>query len=401
MVLQPLEFADCLTDSPYFRTKLAEHERELDRINKSIKQLVHHGRDVYTAAKQFSKAQRTFAKDMMEFKFECIGNQLTDDEIFISKSLSEFGKYIEKIEDHRQMMIDAAENLIMKPLENFRRDNIGAAKEEKKSFDKQTAKFCQSQEKYLNMKASKSNDSAAQEADTQVEFEKKEFYTASMKYVLRLQEVQEKKKFEFVEILLSYMLGWLTFYHQGYVDLEDFCSYESTLRQLLQKTRESFECTKDEAQILMGKMLNENKSLKPLDQSGTLKGFTRQGYLYLMEKKALGTTTWTKYYCQYKKETKDFYMILYNQMGGKLSEPEKYILEKCVRRASDTIERRFCFDLTVKEKSGSMTFQAISDEDRRLWLDAMDGKEPTYPMHNLKRKNPCLMKLDSILFGNP
>ena len=23
-----------------------------------------------------------------------------------------------------------------------------------------------------------------------------------------------------------------------------------------------------------------------------------------------------------------------------------------------------------------MTFQALSDEDRRLWLDAMDGKEP-------------------------
>lgn len=35
--------------------------------------------------------------------------------------------------------------------------------------------------------------------------------------------------------LLSYMLGWLTFYHQGYVDLEDFRSYDSTLRQLLQK----------------------------------------------------------------------------------------------------------------------------------------------------------------------
>ena len=32
---------------------------------------------------------------------------------------------------------------------------------------------------------------------------------------------------------------------------------------------------------------------------------------------ALGTT-WTKFYCQYKKETKEFYMILYNQIGGKV-----------------------------------------------------------------------------------
>ena len=52
MGLQPLEFADCLTDSPYFRTKLAEHEKELERTSKFIKTLVHHGRDVYNAAKR-------------------------------------------------------------------------------------------------------------------------------------------------------------------------------------------------------------------------------------------------------------------------------------------------------------------------------------------------------------
>ena len=52
MGLQPLEFADCLTDSPYFRTKLAEHEKELESTSKFIKTLVHHGRDVYNAAKR-------------------------------------------------------------------------------------------------------------------------------------------------------------------------------------------------------------------------------------------------------------------------------------------------------------------------------------------------------------
>ena len=39
------------------------------------------------------------------------------------------------------------------------------------------------------------------QADAQVEMEKRGFYQASMKYVLKLQEVQEKKKFEFVEIV--------------------------------------------------------------------------------------------------------------------------------------------------------------------------------------------------------
>ena len=48
-----------------------------------------------------------------------------------------------------------------------------------------------------------------------MEFERKEFYQESMKYVLALQEVQERKKFEFVETLLTFMYWWLMFYHLG------------------------------------------------------------------------------------------------------------------------------------------------------------------------------------------
>lgn len=388
MGLQPLEFADCLTDSPLFRTKLTEHEKELERTSKAIKTLVHHGKQVFEAARQLSKAQKTFAKDLTDFNFQCIDQQ-TDDEITIAESLKEFAKYIGEIEELRDRMIVSSEEHFVKRLENFRKENLGAAKEEKKNFDKQTAKFCASQERYLNMKT-KINDSQLKEADAQVEMEKRGFYQASMKYVLRLQEVQERKKFDFVEILLGYMLGWMSFYHQGYEAFEDFKQYESYLRFLLQKTEQSFDSTRESAERLMSKMLDA-RGTKSMDQSGTMRVFTRQGYLYLMEKKALGTT-WTKYYCQYKKDTKEFFLILYNQIGGKVSDPEQYILESCVRRASETIDRRFCFDITVKDKQSTMTFQALSDDDRRLWLDAMDGKEPVYhaPNRNVKTDDTLL-----------
>ena len=54
MGLQPLEFADCLTDSPLFRAKLTEHERELERTSKAIKTLIQHGKQVFEAAKRKS-----------------------------------------------------------------------------------------------------------------------------------------------------------------------------------------------------------------------------------------------------------------------------------------------------------------------------------------------------------
>lgn len=49
--LQPLEFSDCLTDSPYFREKLHTHEKELERTSQQIKGLVKEVKDLLSAAK--------------------------------------------------------------------------------------------------------------------------------------------------------------------------------------------------------------------------------------------------------------------------------------------------------------------------------------------------------------
>lgn len=33
-------------------------------------------------------------------------------------------------------------------------------------------------------------------------------------------------------------------------------------------------------------------------------------------------------------------------------------------------------------RSDTLTFQALSDDDRKLWMDAMDGREPVYTAPN-------------------
>ncbi len=72
-------------------------------------------------------------------------------------------------------------------------------------------------------------------------------------------------------------------------------------------------------------------------------------------------------------------------------------IKSCTRRMSESIEKRFCFDVTGKDRPVFVyTLQALSEEDRRLWLDAMDGKEPvkkketssSKPVPNPFRGNP-------------
>ncbi|KAL1110502.1 hypothetical protein AAG570_008030, partial [Ranatra chinensis] len=344
-----------------------------------------------------SKAQRTLSSSLQDFTFECIGTTQTDDEFVISKSLLEFGRLIALIEDERDMLMNRAYEQIITPLENFRKDHIGGVKEGKKKFEKQTAKFCQSQERYLNL-STKKQDAYLQEADANLEMEQENFIKASLEYVFLLQEVQERKKFEFVETLLSFMFGWLTFYHQGHEVAQDFKPYMSDLQLRIQKTRENFNATRDKTESLMKKTL-EMKQAKSLDAGSATKINSREGYLFLMEKKAFGTT-WTKQYCIYQKDKKEFSMIPYNQMAGKFNTAEKMTLASCVRRMSDSIEKRFCFDLTSVDKPGVVyTLQALSEEDRKQWMDIMDGKEPTYGVPMPLKTSKEDRSLDDIGFN--
>ncbi|KAL5012484.1 hypothetical protein ScPMuIL_011035 [Solemya velum] len=368
MGLEPLEFADCLKDSPDFREKLHVHEKELDRMSKAIKSLITDGKELLSAAQNLAKTQRNFSKTLASFNLECIGSQKTDDEVVIVESLRKFSMLISRIEDERDRMLGHATEQFLKPLDTFRKQHIGSVKEGKKVFDKHTSKFCQSLERYLSLKT-KINDNTLQEADADLDMERRGYYQASMEYVLILQEVQERKKFEFVEIILSFIYSWLTFYHEGHEVARDMKLYMTDLQLVLQNTRTSFESTRDEAKKLMLKMLDVRGSM------GTLRGCTHEGYLFLMEKKALGTT-WTKHYCFYKKEHREFFITPYNQVTGKLPSPEKLIITSCVRRASDSIEKRFCFDITVQDRPNPITIQALSEEDRKLWMDSMGGKEP-------------------------
>lgn len=52
--------------------------------------------------------------------------------------------------------MEKADEAFLEPIERFRREQIGSAKEAKKKFDKETAKYCQNLERYLNLSIKKS-----------------------------------------------------------------------------------------------------------------------------------------------------------------------------------------------------------------------------------------------------
>ncbi|KAM6933703.1 rho GTPase-activating protein 42 isoform 1-T1 [Xenentodon cancila] len=395
MGLPTLEFSDSFLDSPDFRERLKCHEIELERTNKFIKELIKDGNMLITALKSLSAAVQKFSQSLQEFQFECIGDAETDDEVNIAQSFKEFSQLLNTVEEERRRLIQNADDVLITPLEKFRKEQIGAAKEVKKKFDKETEKYYSTLERHLNL-SSKKKEAYLQEADAQIDKERQLFYDASLEYIFKIQEVQEKKKFEFVEPLLAFLQGLFTFYHEGYELAHEFDPYKQQLQFNLQNTRNNFVSTKQEVEKLMKRIRSADQDYKPPGQ------WTMEGFLYVQEKRPLGCT-WTRHYCTYDKSSKTFSMInTENKSAGKqnglvLNQPEMFKLKSCIRRKTDSIDKRFCFDIEVVERNdiyrgtlfrplqffckvrhGVMTLQALSESNRRLWLEAMDGKEPIY-----------------------
>ena len=138
------------------------HEKELERTSHNIKELIKEVKNLINTAKALSKAQRSLAGHLINFRFDCIGSNQTDDELVIAGSLKEFGRLINTIEDERDRMLERAYDNFIVPLETFRKEQVGQVKERKKKFDKQTAKFCTSQERYLGL-STKKQDNVLQE----------------------------------------------------------------------------------------------------------------------------------------------------------------------------------------------------------------------------------------------
>uniref|UniRef100_A0A6I8QH41 Rho GTPase-activating protein 26 n=1 Tax=Xenopus tropicalis TaxID=8364 RepID=A0A6I8QH41_XENTR len=391
MGLPPLEFSDCYLDSPQFRERLKSHEIELDKTNKFIKELIKDGKSLVAAHKNLSCAKRKFAGSLNEFKFRCIGDAETDDEICIARSLQEFAAVLGNLEDERIRMIDNSGEVLISPLEKFRKEQVGAAKEVKKKYDKESEKYCAMLEKHMNL-SSKKKEVLLHEADVQLDQMRQHFYEVSLEYVLKVHEVQERKMFEFVEPLLAFLQGLFTFYHHGYELAKDFSDFKTQLSISIQNTRDRFEGTRSEVESLMKKMKenpHEHLALSP---------YTMEGYLYVQEKRHFGTS-WVKHYCTYQRETKQMTMVPFDQKsGGKVGEEEIIHLKSCIRRKTESIEKRFCFDVEGVDRPTVLTMQALSEEDRKLWMEAMDGREPVYNS-NKDSQSEGTAQLDNIGFS--
>ncbi|MCI4394729.1 hypothetical protein PGIGA_G00172170 [Pangasianodon gigas] len=171
-------------------------------------------------------------------------------------------------------------------------------------------------------------------ADEQLEKERQMFYESSVEYVYQIQQVEDRKKFDIVEPVLAFLQSILTLNNLTVEMTQDFLPYKQELQLSLQNLE------------------------------------------IIISTRALGMT-WVRYYCRYMKDNKLLVMLPTEQKPATKQVPVELTLKSCIRRKSESIDKRFCFDIETQERP-LVTLQAMSESSRKQWMEAMDGKEPIY-----------------------
>lgn len=85
--LPPLEFTECMTDSPYFRENLHKHERELEKTNQQIKKIIKEVKDVLNSAKRknyFLFFVKTIYQFIYTFVYQCEQGEMAVNDYIIN-----------------------------------------------------------------------------------------------------------------------------------------------------------------------------------------------------------------------------------------------------------------------------------------------------------------------------
>ena len=91
-------------------------------------------------------------------------------------------------------------------------------------------------------------------------------------------------------------------------------------------------------------------------------------------------SVWTKYFCQYQAKTKSLTLIPYNQLAGKITSGESLRVTGCVCHDEQTEKFRFTVSGEDLTEGGagmvSHTMQALSEFERKNWVEALGGTWP-------------------------
>ncbi|XP_057751676.1 ADP-ribosylation factor GTPase-activating protein AGD3-like isoform X2 [Arachis stenosperma] len=238
-----------LDDSPMFRQQCLEESAESLRIrcckfHKGCRKYTEGLGEVYEGDVAFATALEDFGSGHNDPHFAALGEPV----------MSKFTTALREISTYKELLRSQVEQMLTDRLQHIMNVDIHEVKEARKRFDKASAVYDQAREKFMSLKKSTKPDIATT-MEEELQNARTSFEEARFNLVVALNNIEAKKRFEFLEAITGIMDAHLRYFQQGYQLLHQMQPFFSEILDYVQQSRESY----DEEQISLYKRMEEYK----------------------------------------------------------------------------------------------------------------------------------------------
>nr|XP_039330109.1 arf-GAP with coiled-coil, ANK repeat and PH domain-containing protein 3 isoform X1 [Saimiri boliviensis boliviensis] len=337
-------------------TDVVEIEAKLDKLVKLCSGMVEAGR-------AYVSTSRLFVSGVRELSQQCRGDTV------ISECLQRFGDSLQEVVNYHMILFDQAQRSVRQQLHNFVKEDVRKFKETKKQFDKVREDLELSLAR--NAQAPRHRPHEVEEAAGALALTRKCFRHLALDYVLQINVLQAKKKFEILDSMLSFMHAQSSFFQQGHSLLHQLDPYMKKLaaeldQLVIDSAVEKREMERKHAAIQQRTLLQDfsyDESKVEFDVDAP-SGVVMEGYLFKRASNAF--KTWNRRWFSiqnsqlvYQKKLKDALTVVVDD------------LRLCSVKPCEDTERRFCFEVVSPTKSCML--QADSEKLRQAWVQAVQA----------------------------
>ncbi|XP_030278434.1 arf-GAP with coiled-coil, ANK repeat and PH domain-containing protein 3 isoform X2 [Sparus aurata] len=389
-----VDFEECIKDSPRFRANIDEVETEVVEIEAKLDKLVKLCSGMIEAGKAYVSANKLFVNGIRDLSQQCKKDEM------ISECLEKCGESLQEIINYHMILFDQAQRSVKQQLQNFVKEDVRKFKDTKKNFDRVREDLEIAQVK--NAQAPRNKPHEVEEAAGTLSITRKCFRHLALDYVLQINVLQAKKKFEILDAMLSFMHAQYSLFQQGYNLLDEIDPYmkklAAELDQLVidsameKREMEHKHATIQQRTLLQDFSYDDSKVEFNVDAPN---GVVMEGYLFKRASNAF--KTWNRRWFSiqnsqlvYQKKLKDSLTVVVED------------LRLCSVKPCEDIERRFCFEVVSPSKSCML--QAESEKLRQAWIQAVQASiasayresPDTYYIEHLDRTaSPSTSSIDS------
>ncbi|KAM9855815.1 arf-GAP with coiled-coil, ANK repeat and PH domain-containing protein 3-like isoform 1-T1 [Aulostomus maculatus] len=389
-----VDFEECVKDSPRFRANIDEVETEVVEIEAKLDKLVKLCSGMIEAGKAYVSANKLFVTGIRDLSQQCKKDEM------ISECLEKCGESLQEIINYHMILFDQAQRSVKQQLHHFVKEDVRKFKETKKHFDRVREDMEIAQVK--NAQAPRNKPHEVEEASSTLSITRKCFRHLALDYVLQINVLQAKKKFEILDAMLSFMHAQYSLFQQGYNLLDEIDPYMKKLaaeldQLVIDSAMEKREMEHKHATIQQRVSVcdfsyDDSKVEFNVDAPN---GVVMEGYLFKRASNAF--KTWNRRWFSiqnsqlvYQKKLKDSLTVVVED------------LRLCSVKPCEDIERRFCFEVVSPSKSCML--QAESEKLRLAWIQAVqasiasayrESPDTFYIEHLDRTASPSTSSIDS------